>query len=71
MSSTEIEFDQVLVTPIKFERILQESRIKLRNNSDTLIKEIRERFHRDDFLEIMAMVNLSFWNLISNYNNTS
>jgi len=41
MSSAEIEFKQVPVTPVRFERILQESRIKLRRISDTLTTKIR------------------------------
>ena len=47
------------------------SKIKLQKISDTLIKVIRERFHRDSFPEDMAMVNPNFWNPISDYSNTS
>lgn len=69
LSSVEIESKQVPITLVRFERILLESKTKLRRISDTLTKEIRERFHRDDLLEAMAVVNPNFQNLVSDYNN--
>lgn len=65
----EIKFEQVPMIPVKFERILQELKIKLRSIAITLINKIRERFHKDDLIEAMAIVNPNFWNPISDYNN--
>lgn len=60
VSFVEIEFEQVPVTPVKFEIILQESKIKLRSIAVTLINEIIEIFHKDNLLEAMVVVNLKF-----------
>jgi len=60
VSSTKIEFEQVPMKHVRFEIILQESRIKLRSIAYILTREIRERFHRDDLLEAMAIVNPKF-----------
>ncbi|KAH9296664.1 hypothetical protein KI387_044244 [Taxus chinensis] len=56
------EREDVPVTRNLFESVIVETRIKLKQISETLSSEIRERFCKDKILEEMGVMNPNFWN---------
>jgi len=54
------ELPKMLIPMNRFGLAISNTKTKLRSISHTLTSEIRERFHKDDLLEEMGIVNPLF-----------